>query len=78
MWILCGITAGFPIRIRLVWRYFGQNGQKVDENYQINIFGAKQWREHGRGKPIFRVVEETLPSPLTRGNPAQRTEEPIM
>ena len=26
---------------------FGQNGQKLHENYKINIFKAEQWEGHG-------------------------------
>ena len=33
----------FPNRARLVDGHFGQNGQKLHENYKPNAFGAKQW-----------------------------------
>ena len=43
--------------------HFGQNGQKLHENYKINIFGSKQWGEGYEGnKPIFWVVPHS-PSP---------------
>ena len=35
-------SSGFPIRVRLVGGYFGQN-----DNYKINIFGTKWWGEMG-------------------------------
>ena len=51
---------------------FGQNGQKLHENYKINIFGAKQWWNMGGDKPIFWLVRGDPPSsPPTRGNPAR-------
>ena len=34
---------------------FGQNGQKLYENYKISILGSKQRGDMG-GKPSFRVV----------------------
>ena len=30
---------------------FGQNGQKLHENYKINIFKAEQWEWHGGRMP---------------------------
>ena len=38
-------SSGFPIRVRLVGGHFGQNWQKLDENYKINIFWTKQWED---------------------------------
>ena len=38
---------------------FGQNGQKLYENYKINILGAKQWGD----KPYFCVVGGSPPVP---------------
>ena len=35
---------------------FGQNCQKLHENYIIIIFWAKQWGDMGGGKAIFQVV----------------------
>ena len=52
-----GGLAGFSNWGRLVGGQFGQNGQKLDENYKIGIFGSKQWGEAwGGDKPIFQVV----------------------
>ena len=31
---------GFPIRGQLVGKHFGENGQKLHENYEVNILGA--------------------------------------
>ena len=31
----------------------GQNGQKLHENYKINIFGAKQWGDMGVQRQFF-------------------------
>ena len=46
---------------------FGQNGQKLNENYKINLFGAKEWRGYwgrqanflgsGGGFPQFPLGE---------------------
>lgn len=38
---------GFPNWVRVVGGggHFWQNGQKLQENYKISIFGAKQWFE---------------------------------
>ena len=36
-------SPGFPIRVQLAGEHFGQNDQKLHENYKINIFGAKHW-----------------------------------
>ena len=33
--------SGFPVRIRLVGWYFGQNDQKLHEIYKINIYVSK-------------------------------------
>ena len=33
----------FVNRVLLVDGHFGQNGQKLHENYKPNAFGAKQW-----------------------------------
>ena len=52
-------STGFPNWGQLVGGgQFGQNGQKLHENYKIGIFGSKffgggAW---GGDKPIFRVV----------------------
>ena len=35
---------GFPNGIDWWGGQFGQNGQKLHENYRISIFGSKQWR----------------------------------
>ena len=59
------LRTGFPIRVDLSVGHFGQNGQKLSENYKISILGAKQWGD----RPIFQVVGGS-PSPPTRGNPA--------
>ena len=40
-------SSGFPIRVQLVGVHFGQNWQKLEENYKTNIFGAKQWGDMG-------------------------------
>ena len=40
-------SSGFPITIWLVGGHFGQNWQKLNENYKINIFMAKQWGDMG-------------------------------
>ena len=44
---------------------FGQNGQKLHENYKVGILGSKQWRgTWGDGdKLIFWVVGWGAPSP---------------
>ena len=46
----------------------GQNGQKLNENYKINIFGAKQSGTWGQANSSGRGG--ISPSPSTRGNPA--------
>ena len=47
---------------------FGQNDQKLHENYKINVLVAKQQGDM-RDKLIFRVAGETPQSPSpTRGN----------
>ena len=38
---------------------FGQNGQKLHEDYKINISGAKQQQDMG-GKSIYWVVGGSL------------------
>ena len=51
--------------------HFGQNAQKLHENFKINILVAKQWRGNGGGKPIFWLVEgypSPPPSPSTTTN----------
>ena len=71
---LCSL--GFPIRIQLVGGHFRQNDQKLDENYKINIFRAKQW-EDMEGTSQFwgewgDPASRPPPSPPvlpTRGNP---------
>ena len=47
-------------------RQFGQNGQKLHENYKVEIFGSKQWRLCGTlgGKANFQVVQVIPPSLL--------------
>ena len=57
----CMVLRVFQMGLTCVGEKFGQNGQKLHENYKTNILGAKQWGD----KPIFWVVGE---SP-TRGNP---------
>ena len=49
----CRIWAGFPNRGRLVGGQFGQNSQKLHENYKIGIFGSKQWEEDMWGQANF-------------------------
>ena len=53
----------FPNWGRLVGGQFGQNGQKLHENYKIGIFESKQWGGGGGDKPIFWVVGEISPAP---------------
>ena len=49
---------------------FGQNCQKLHENYKVTIFGSKQWGdEMGGGKQIFQTVGGFPQSPPTRGDP---------
>ena len=63
------LCAGFPNWVRLVGGGFGQNGQKLHENYKINILGAKQWGDM-EGQANFLVSGGDPPSPPpTRGNP---------
>ena len=46
---------------------FGQNGQKLHENYKSAFLGQNS----GGGASQFQVVGAGIPhSPLTRGNPA--------
>ena len=61
----------FPNSIDYWGEQFGQNEQKLYENYKIGIFGSRKW---GEDKPIFRVVgNPPSPSPTTtRRNPASR------
>ena len=48
---------------------FGQNDQKLLENYNISIFGSKQWLGTWGDKPIFPVVGGGVPPvPPTRGD----------
>ena len=51
-------------------RQFGQNGQKLHENYKIGIFGSKTvgGGEDMGGQGNFQVDGGFL-SPPTRGNP---------
>ena len=64
---------GFPKWGRLLrggGGQLGQNGQKLNENYKIDIFGSKHWGGggHGGDKSIFGVVG-VIPSVFpTRGN----------
>ena len=60
---LQGNIPSFPNRVRLVGGHFGQNGQKVYDNYKSNIFGAKQWvNMQGQGNILGRT------DPPSRGN----------
>ena len=62
---LCSL--GFPIRIQLMGGHFRQNDQKLDENYKINIFRAKQWEEmEGTSQFFGEWPPQFFP---TRGNP---------
>ena len=45
---------------------FGQNGQKLHENYKIIVFGAKQWGGYGMATNFLGIGGRSLP----RGNPA--------
>ena len=57
------LCAGFPNWVRLVGGGgFGQNGQKLHENYKINILGAKQWGDM-EGQANFLVSGGDPPSP---------------
>ena len=60
---------GFPNGGNWWGGQFGQNGQKLHENYKIGILGSKQWGRAWGNKPIFRVVGGSHPIPPTRGNP---------
>ena len=48
---------------------FGQNGQKLHENYKIDIMGSKQWGGTWGDKSIFQVVRNIPPVPPTMGYP---------
>ena len=58
---------GFLLGIDLWGRHFGKNGQKLHENYKINVFEVG-YGGHG-DKLIFQVVEGSLSN---RRNPAQK------
>ena len=45
-------STGFPNWGRLVGGQLGQNGQKLHENYIIDIFGSKQWGEGSGGRQV--------------------------
>ena len=46
-------SQGFPNSIDYLGEQFGQNEQKLYENYKIGVSGSRKW---GEDKPIFRVV----------------------
>ena len=54
---------------RFVGRQFGQNRQKLHENYKITIFVTKRWGDID-GQVNFSGSGGILPVPPTRGNPA--------
>ena len=67
---LCSL--GFPIRIQLVGGHFRQNDQKLDENYKINIFRAKQWEDMEGTSQFWGEWGDPGSHPQffpTRGNP---------
>ena len=43
------MVEGFPKWAELVGRQFGQNGQKLHENYKINILGQNSGGHGGGG-----------------------------
>ena len=54
----------FPNRVRLVGGHFGQNGQKVHDNYKSNIFGAKHWvNMRAQGNILGRTDPPSPPPP---------------
>ena len=71
---LCGKKVkvqGFPNGVDWCGGQFGENCQKLHENYKMVIFGSKQWGTWG-DKPYFWVVGGRYPPPPvfpTRGNP---------
>ena len=46
------MVSGFPKWGRFVGEQFGQNGQKLHEDYKINIFRAEQCGTWGASPPV--------------------------
>ena len=55
LWKYMHVKQGFPNGVDLWWKQFGQNGQKLHENYKIKNLVQNSWETWG-DKPIFRVV----------------------
>ena len=66
---------GFPNGVDWWGAQFGQNCQKLHENYKSGIFGSKQWGETWGEQANFSGMGGGAipPVPPTRGNPAKKT-----